>query len=140
MARIYDAVQKAAKPVKVTKKRRTAAPSQRVMAPVTEVVTHGEVDRKVAHMDHAALDDPVEPAAPVSKKVVPPPIEIGPDILTVGGHSSPPEGTVIFQSVTSVLVRLPDTLVERLERTRVKLGLRSRNQTIERLLHEGAEK
>lgn len=52
-----------------------------------------------------------------------------------------PAGSELVPGVsTTFLVTAPRVLMERLERTRAKLGLRSRNETVVRLLEEGAEK
>ena len=86
---------------------------------------------KPVKVDKSQLDDS-EPAAP-------PPIEVPADVLTVGGRSAPPEGTVITDGkrvTVQVLVGIDATDLKWLERERVRRGLRSRTETLRKIFAE----
>lgn len=78
------------------------------MPPALELPPDAQLLTVATRPPVSALDDP-EPAVPVTE-----------------GDGAAGE----FPKMTSVLVRLPTTLVDRVEVERKRLGLRSRNETI----------
>lgn len=66
--------------------------------------------------------------------------KLGPEFDLPLGKSIEPASPVTEGSEVTFLVKAPKALLVRLELTRAKLGLRSRNEAVVRLLEEGAEK